>query len=43
MPDLNPEVLQLDFSDVSVGIADVDGFPMPVEEHALHAVSVVLP
>ncbi len=43
MPDLNPEVLKPDSGYMSVGIADVDGFPMSVQKQALHAIVVALP
>src|SRR2546427_7053241 len=42
VPDLNPQVLQLDFGDMSVGVSDVDGFLMPVYKEALHAIIGVL-
>ena len=38
MPDLNPEILKLDSGDMSVGIADVDGFLVAVHKETAHTV-----
>src|SRR5437773_3212097 len=43
MPNLNPEFLQLDSGDMCVGVANVDGFLMPIHKEALHAVVGMLP